>query len=162
MFMCPGCGVELNRTTATRGIVWVCPQCKGRAVNVSLLRQLVEQRLFNRLWQTAWAEPEVSERKCPSCKQLMFEVPVNPPPDPLILDVCKPCQFVWFDPSEFEKMPAAPPPVVPPQLPQEVREAIALRKVKEMGEAHRRESNRENATADGWLSTVEFFFTLGD
>ena len=166
MFSCPGCGIELTRTTGKRGIVWVCGKCKGRAVNVSLLRQLVERTQFNRVWQTAWEEPQLSERPCPSCQRLMIEVPVNPPPDPLILDVCKGCQFVWFDPSEFEKMPAAPAPPAPPELPAEAREILAMHKVEQIAEESRREErNRRrswgDASPDGFLWLVEGLFSIG-
>ena len=163
MFACPSCGTELNRTAGKRGVVWLCVKCKGRAMNVSLLRQLVERTQFNRMWQMAWKAPQLSERLCPSCQRLMVETPVNPPPDPLVLDVCKPCQFVWFDPSEFEKMPAAPPPAAPPELPPEARKALALQKVRQIAEASRRESTGSwnNASPDGFLAMIEGMFASG-
>lgn len=45
----------------------------------------------------------------------------------LVLDVCRACQFVWFDPREFEAMPSRPVPVKPvDRTPQAAREAIAI------------------------------------
>ena len=155
MFLCPGCKAELNKIIGERGIVWVCPQCKGRAVSVSVLRKSIDRAQFNRVWQTAWGESVRSERNCPACQRAMIEVPVNPPPDPLVLDVCKSCQFVWFDPSEFEKIPAPPPPVAQPELPPEARRILAEHKVKEMAER-----NRQRDSANEWLNVLESFLYL--
>lgn len=143
MFVCPACSSELNRTPAANGMIWVCPACKGRALNVSLLRRLVDRHHFNRLWQTAWESDAHTDRKCPSCQKPMVEVPVTPPPDPLILDACKGCQFVWFDASELEKMPPAPrEPTAEEQfrkLPPEAREMLAIQKVQSIADQARRE-----------------------
>jgi Zn-finger nucleic acid-binding protein len=157
MFICPNCKADLNKTMGQKGIVWICPQCNGRAVNLSVLRQLVDRGHFNRVWQTAWEASVRSERSCPSCQKAMIEVPVNPPPDPLVLDVCKSCQFVWFDPSELEKMPAAPPPpqVAEPELPPEAKRILAEHKVRQMAE-----QNRQAESADAWLSTIEGFWHI--
>ena len=164
MFACPVCSSALNRTQGSRGIVWVCSQCKGRAVNVSLLRRLVDQQHFNRLWQTTWEGQVRTDRKCPACQNPMIEVPVNPPPDPLILDACKACQFVWFDASELEKIPPAPPePVdVDPmhKLPLEARQAIAEHKVRLIAEQVRREDPKWAREHDDWWSTLPAVFDL--
>lgn len=155
MLVCPTCNTDLDKTTGERGIVWVCPQCFGRAVNVSVLRQLIDRAHFNRVWQTAWEEAVRSERKCPSCQKIMIEVPVNPPPDPLVLDVCKACQFVWFDPSELEKIPEAPPPPPKPELPPEAKRILAEHKVREIAERQ-----RQADSADAWLGAIEIFLHL--
>ena len=73
------------------------------------------------------------------CNNPMFEVTL-PQTASLRLDVCKRCDFVWFDPNELE---AAPPAPVKPQkpdeyeLPQKAREAIALYKVQQMADQAR-------------------------
>jgi membrane associated rhomboid family serine protease len=51
------------------------------------------------------------------------------------LDVCRVCQFVWFDAQEFEQMPLAPVIQAEPQLPQAAREALALYQVKRLEES---------------------------
>jgi membrane associated rhomboid family serine protease len=60
----------------------------------------------------------------------------------LALDVCKSCQFVWFDPSELEAMPAAAPKpeVKSParEVPMAARELIAEYQIKEINERTRR------------------------
>lgn len=58
-----------------------------------------------------------------------MEVPVPVGKQEVPLDVCAGCQFVWFDPHEFEQLPAQPPkPDVDPRkrLPEKVREAMAM------------------------------------
>jgi membrane associated rhomboid family serine protease len=58
----------------------------------------------------------------------MAEVPIPVlPGQALRLDVCVRCQFLWFDPHEFEHLPKAPTrPDATKELPEKVREAIAL------------------------------------
>jgi membrane associated rhomboid family serine protease len=53
---------------------------------------------------------------------------------PLRLDVCGGCQFVWFDPREFDLLPAAKA-NAPRPLPEKARELIALRQVQQVAEA---------------------------
>jgi membrane associated rhomboid family serine protease len=54
----------------------------------------------------------------------------------LRLDVCKVCQFVWFDAQEFEQMPVATPVVAQrAELPRAAREAIALAEVQWLAES---------------------------
>jgi Zn-finger nucleic acid-binding protein len=162
MFVCPVCSSELDRAAAPHGIVWVCPACKGRAVNVAILRRLIDRPHFNRLWQTVWESAVHSDRKCPSCQKPMVEVPVTPPPDPLILDGCKSCQFVWFDASELEKIPpAVREPTAEEQfrkLPLEARQALAIQKVQSMGDQARREENLGEAVT--WLEVLPSIIEL--
>ena len=165
MLACPVCGSSLSQAKGPRGIVWVCPSCQGRAVNVSLLRHLIDRQHFNRLWQTAWEGEVRTDRKCPGCQKPMVEVPLRPPPDPLVLDACRPCQFVWFDASELENIPPAPPEPKPGEdfrnLPFEAREAIAVQKVRRMAEEARREEARSARTyGSGWWDIVPVIFDL--
>lgn len=155
MFACPSCKADLSRTEGEQGIVWLCVKCKGRAINIALLRKLVERTHFNRVWQTALENPQRSERKCPACRKSMVEAPVTPPPNPLILDVCKPCQFVWFDAAEFERMPAAPPPPPQAELPAAAKQIIAEHKVRMLAERA-----RQAESADDWLTLVQSVFRL--
>ncbi len=50
------------------------------------------------------------------------------------LDVCKLCQFVWFDAGELNEMPARRADPVPAPLPQAAREAIAIEEARRLGE----------------------------
>jgi membrane associated rhomboid family serine protease len=72
----------------------------------------------------------MSSKKCPVCDHWMREVPVTIARRELRLDLCRPCQFVWFDPREFEVIPPAPPKPAAPDLPLEAREKMALAEIK--------------------------------
>jgi len=52
----------------------------------------------------------------------------------LTLDLCSRCQFLWFDATEFEAVPAKPLPPSETPLPQKAREILALEKVRKMSE----------------------------
>ena len=59
----------------------------------------------------------------------MRELPVTIARQALRLDVCRPCQFVWFDPREFETIPPKPR-LVKAEMPLEARERMALAEIK--------------------------------
>jgi membrane associated rhomboid family serine protease len=63
----------------------------------------------------------------------------------LELNVCRRCEFVWFDAAEYEAIPPPPPPRDPDaDLPQAAREALAIHKVQEMA----RQAQEENPAPD--------------
>ena len=134
MFTCPQCRAVLQRTQTRSGIFWLCPACGGRAVTVSLLRSLVHESTMRELWSRTFNQGLPKIRPCPSCHRAMQEIPVTVRPQGIKLDVCRTCQFVWFDPQEFECMPPLPPkPVAVDTTPQAVKEAVALAEVERMG-----------------------------
>ena len=118
---CPNCGSSLIRTAGDRGIFFSCEGCKGRSVGVALLRRTVERSFVNDIWSRSESAPG-SGRDCPSCSNEMRAVDVTPTET---LDVCKPCQLVWFDPSAFELAPATGPAPSGPAIPQGHLETIA-------------------------------------
>ena len=77
-------------------------------------------------------------RPCPLCRHPMFEVTVPEEDQSLKLDVCRICQFVWFDPAEFDSVPLRR--VAPAQhddhsLPQQARERLAIAECRLLAEA---------------------------
>jgi membrane associated rhomboid family serine protease len=75
----------------------------------------------------------------------------------LVLDVCPVCAIVWFDPSEFEWLPSAPPEPktdIIKQLPPEVREKWAMHKLDQLEEKERQRLDRAGGVrggpASGW------------
>jgi membrane associated rhomboid family serine protease len=69
------------------------------------------------------------------------------------LDVCVGCQFVWFDPQEFERFPVQPPkPKEDPRerLPQKVREAMAVAELKLDEARHRGGDFGGEAPEESW------------
>ena len=53
------------------------------------------------------------------------------------VDVCRPCHFIWFDVREVENLVPRPVPPAPPEVPQKVREIIAIERVKQLAEQAR-------------------------
>ena len=77
------------------------------------------------------------------------------------VEVCRICEFVWFDSGETQTLQARPLPKPKMQviLPQEAREAIALAKVQQLAE-QARGSDFDSAPPDElWKSIAAF---LGD
>ena len=146
MNTCPNCGKKLTRKQNEFGVYWGCDACGGYSVSMAVLRKAVREDCVVRAWAAAREVPATG-RNCPMCDHAMREVPVAAGQDMLRLDVCKLCQFFWFDPSEFESLPAAPPRPPPPasELPQAAREAIAIEQVRLIGERARAEDQSPDA-----------------
>ncbi len=124
-YSCPNCKAPLVRTQGDHGVFWVCPSCGGRAVGVGFLRKSISNEYITQLWVAAREGRGIRHRPCPVCGKAMHEVP--PPADTALgptLDVCRVCQLVWFDPSEYEKLPAVRP-QTEPELPLAAREILA-------------------------------------
>ena len=143
MFICPNCKTDLTRTLGPLGVFWCCPNCGGRAVGIALLRRTVDPAVINDLWAKTYTSASHPGRPCPICAHAMLEAEVGGATRPLTLDVCKRCEFVWFDGGEFELMRPPPPKphvlgdVDPALLPPAAREALAREKVKELSEKAR-------------------------
>jgi membrane associated rhomboid family serine protease len=59
------------------------------------------------------------------------------------LDLCRRCQFVWFDPREFEALPPAPSKPREPEIPLEARERVALAQMKHWEEWKRQREEQQ-------------------
>ena len=59
-----------------------------------------------RVWAVARLRTDAGGRLCPVCSGPMVEVPSLPDYVSPTLDVCRRCHVFWFDPSEFEQVPA--------------------------------------------------------
>jgi len=127
MLVCPRCRQRLSRAKSKVGIFHECPQCKGRAIGVPVLRKLLPPRYVRQLWGQASKATLPRGPGCPVCRQPMAEVPVTTHGGEVPLDVCTKCRFVWFDVRELEQLPRqAPPKDDRKQLPEKVREQMAL------------------------------------
>jgi membrane associated rhomboid family serine protease/Zn-finger nucleic acid-binding protein len=102
MFTCPNCGHRLNKTFNAHGVHWTCDRCAGRAVGIALLRYARGDEAVRHLLR-ATSQPGVAEGKsCPVCSKATREVVV---PEGFVVDVCRPCNFVWFDATEIALPP---------------------------------------------------------
>ena len=138
MFTCPNCGGTLTRTRGPKGLFWNCDHCSGRAVGLPVLRAAIGNDRVIALWSRAISSTRDDGKSCPICSRAMRQVTMGLPGQALELDICKRCEFVWFDPSEYESIP--PPPPIPKEpgrvdenyLPQAAREVIAIYKVQQI------------------------------
>jgi Zn-finger nucleic acid-binding protein len=137
MFHCPQCKLSLARQQSDHGLYWTCPICHGHAVTVPVLRKALTADYVNRLWQTVRVGHGVRGRACPACGKVMIETSANLHGSGPELDVCRGCSLVWFDPSEYDDLPAIPPPPQEDQLPAKAREALALAQVEHIAEVAR-------------------------
>ncbi|HEY3417104.1 MAG TPA: zf-TFIIB domain-containing protein [Armatimonadota bacterium] len=123
---CPNCGQPLQEERGAHGIQWRCSACGGRLLTIVVLRKLLLPAVIVAVWQAVWhGEGERGRRICPECGNFLTEVRTTAD-SPLRLDVCRPCELFWFDPHEFEALPALPPGTTTAELPREAREAMAM------------------------------------
>jgi membrane associated rhomboid family serine protease len=133
MSVCPKCNRRLVRAKTEQGFFFRCPGCDGRAVGLAVLRRAIPRGYVNRLWAKARERGGHRGQSCPICSRPMVEIPVPVGKQEVPLDVCAGCQFVWFDPQEFEQLPVQrPKPKKDPRgrLPEKVREAMAMADLK--------------------------------
>ncbi|HUT77453.1 MAG TPA: rhomboid family intramembrane serine protease [Polyangia bacterium] len=124
MFNCPDCRVPLRLQKAGRlGVFWNCPRCEGRTATFGLLRRVADRATVGALWQAARAAGERGARPCPACDRRMHEVVVPGVPGDELVDVCRACHLVWFDPSEYERLPEQEHAQAPPPLADRLDEA---------------------------------------
>jgi Zn-finger nucleic acid-binding protein len=156
--LCPACRIPLTELRTGNGVIWRCEKCDGRAVGLQLLRRTFTPESINPLWLHAIHHEGRSARPCPSCGNATFEVALDNSSG-IKVEVCRICEFVWFDASETQTLRARPLPEPKPEvvLPQEAREAIALAKVQQLAE-QARGSDFDSAPPDErWKSIAAFF-----
>jgi membrane associated rhomboid family serine protease len=119
---------------------------------VALLRKTIGQDRVREIWSQAINTPEAGGRPCPICNRGMTEVFMGIPGETLNLGVCKRCEFVWFDPAEYQSIPPAPPAPTDPSeaaernLPQAAREALAVYQVQKIAEQARAQDPEPDET----------------
>jgi len=70
------------------------------------------------------------------------------------IEVCRLCEFIWFDAGETQPLQVRPTPKpLPPPLPQEAREGIALAKVRQL-------EDFDNAPPEEWWKSIAAFLGL--
>jgi Zn-finger nucleic acid-binding protein len=140
------------RFQSRQGIAWRCPECGGCAAGLPVLRKGVDAESVNELWQRARETGDPIGVLCPMCGKRMAEVALQAGSDPVTLDVCVRCRFVWFDREEREKLPArAAPPAAKEDLSEEAREKIGLMRLKTHREKQRSEGSGGDLPEEGWM-----------
>ncbi len=153
MFTCPVCRTTLDRTKAEQGLVWTCTRCGGHAVTVTILRKKVEGPFISDLWEQLlegkWLRPR-PDRPCPSCTRPMAEITRDTVTGPVGIDVCRPCQFFWFELGESAQLPALPPEAPEPELHPRAREALALAEIELIRRRHEPAGFEEGPPQEWW------------
>jgi membrane associated rhomboid family serine protease len=107
------------------GVFWRCPECEGRLLGVAVARKFLDRRLVSRLWLDS-ADPRLPKpRECPLCRNQMTEAATSPGATPVHLDICRRCQYLWFDTHELAHLAEAAP-VRPEDIPASIREKKRL------------------------------------
>jgi Zn-finger nucleic acid-binding protein len=141
----------LARTPIPQGVVFDCPNCKGRAIGIPVLRKLVPENLVKDLWLRARQDEASPGAECPICHQAMAEVLVPAAAGTVALDVCAACQFVWLDPMESEQLPSIRrEPSLRERLPEKAREQIALMQLKTLEAKERGTGFGEESPDEEW------------
>ena len=145
-------GVE---KTVVLKVLEACDKCGGRAMTVELLRRTFTPESINLLWLHAISGQGKSGRLCPSCRKPMIDVALSDSAQ-VDVDVCQHCHFVWFDVHEMDTLAPRQFPAASPELPQQVRELIAMEKVKQIAEEARGTDVDSAPPDEGWKQIAAF------
>jgi membrane associated rhomboid family serine protease len=156
MMACPNCGERLATDRAAGLIRWVCAACGGRALSITALRRVAGADFSTTLWRGTDSAPLRADRRCPACRGAMAMVAAGRAGEWHEVDVCRPCQFAWFDPGEFEsetdhRRLAAPEPT--PAQRDALRERVAIEQARRLGESAR-ETDAE--PDEGWKRALGY------
>jgi membrane associated rhomboid family serine protease/Zn-finger nucleic acid-binding protein len=138
VFACPNCTQALQPQRGPRGVLWICPVCKGRAAGLGVLRKIFGPKRVATIWSESCRDPVESGCACPVCRGATAQVTWLEQDRPLTVDLCRRCEFAWFGPGEYESISLAPAPphrlgdVDMRSLPLDAREQIAMEKVREI------------------------------
>jgi membrane associated rhomboid family serine protease/Zn-finger nucleic acid-binding protein len=122
---CPRCDANLIRQKTPAGFRYVCESCGGVAANLPILQhERVSDEYLKTLWKAIRGEDMARQRRCPHCSRLMAEIKTATPSGEILLDICQPCQSIWFDTDELEKLPRKPLPIPEKPIPEEARNAM--------------------------------------
>ena len=129
--ICPRCKLPLEEARTSGGVFWACNVCGGRAVTIELLRNRFTPESINPLWLHAMRGEGRAGLSCPLCRHPMIDVALSDRAE-INVDVCQRCHFVWFDAHEVDTLAPRPAPTPIPELPQKVREALAIAEVERL------------------------------
>ena len=157
--LCPACRIPLTEMRTSNGIIWRCEKCEGRAVGLELLRRTFTPQSINPLWLHAVHNEGGTARPCPSCGNRMIEVALDSSSG-IKVEVCRICEFVWFDAGETQRLqvrPLSKPPPAP--LAEKARQTIALATIQQLAE-QARSPDFDSALPREWWQQIAAFFGL--
>lgn len=102
---CPACHRPLKRVSTAAGFVYACENCRGRVLNVMVLRKAeAGKKLLATVVGGEHEEPDAGPGPCPHCGADMSKTVVNRGGRPVELGVCRTCQTVWMDGAAYEEV----------------------------------------------------------
>ncbi|WP_347243494.1 rhomboid family intramembrane serine protease [Thermogutta sp.] len=121
-----------------------------------MVRGRVPKNIASQLWQRAKEQKDRHGDACPLCHRPMAVVPIVHNEHTIPIDLCPNCYLAWFDRTEWEALPQAPPSVGPPnkELSPAAREAIARAKIEQLA---RRDQANEDLPSEPWQWIPAFF-----
>jgi hypothetical protein len=153
--VCPSCDDALVLTHDGQFDSWVCPAGHGLGATLSEAYEVAQEEELALLWQLTRAAvanpgPTGAGRRCPICVGAMVsvEVPYDTDEvgdgepgdlDPIgsaWVDVCEPCQLIWFDAGELQAFPVDLPDAPPSDEEIEGAERIRIAFGQSVVEAH--------------------------
>jgi Zn-finger nucleic acid-binding protein len=96
---CPRCAADLAPEAHGGARFDRCPKCRGVAVTVALLRRFADAKRVRDLWLNLAVGH--GDAPCPSCARPLLSTPVDCGGRTIAIDVCKPCQMLWFDADDL-------------------------------------------------------------
>jgi len=140
------------------GPLWTCKTCSGRYVGLATLRKSGVRDRIMQLWKKIRDGESVEGRDCPSCRNPMREVTETIGETALAIDFCTTCSYVWFDPSEYERMSSVP--LDMRKMPD--IETDMIREMNETRRLERRMSRAGDVLVHGGSAVLELVILLDD
>ena len=78
-------------------------------LSVPTVRKGLAPGTFKKIWQKISAGETEPGRPCPGCRKPLSVVAADGPDGAVMIDVCRSCQLLWFDDTEFSGLPGAVP-----------------------------------------------------
>ena len=124
--ICALCGSPLTRTHTGDLDAWVCPTGHGLAVTLSEAYVVAQEDELAVLWERG-KSAAAGIRRCPMCENAMTVVSLGvdddeqpegaagdgPATATVKVDLCAPCQVLWFDGNELAGLPTDQPDAAP-------------------------------------------------
>ncbi len=108
-FLCPTCNTPLQAQKPDGLRLWKCASCGGIALSVPTVRKGLAAGTFKKIWQKISSGETEPGRPCPGCRKPLSVVEADGGDGPVMIDVCRSCQLLWFDDKEFYGLPKAVP-----------------------------------------------------
>jgi Zn-finger nucleic acid-binding protein len=147
--ICSRCELPLQEVRTSGGVFWACNVCGGRAATPESI---------NPLWLHAIQGEGRSGVPCPSCRHAMIDVALSNRAE-INVDVCQRCHFVWFDAREVDTLVPRQPQPAAPELPQKVREILAMAEVERLAK-EAEGSNFDSVPPDEWWKQIAPFLGM--